>query len=69
MTKSDSVDITKANTWISCITLSEESKEQLKIWHQNNRHLNCKKMVSVNSFSKIIYRDASSTGYADLYFK
>ena len=64
MTKSLSVDITKVNTWCSCIILSEESKEQLKFWQQNIRYLNCKKMFSVSSFSQIIYSDASATGYA-----
>ena len=64
MTKSLSVDICKASTCFSMIILSDESKEQLKIWQQNIRYLNCKRMFGANRCSKIIYRDASSSGYA-----
>ena len=64
MTKSLSYDIKEANTWFSCIILSEESKVQLEFWQENIKHLNCKRMFSVHSFSKIIFSDASSTGFA-----
>ena len=64
MTKSLSYDIKEANTWFSCIILSEESKVQLEFWQENIKHLNCKRMFSVHSFSKIIFSDASSTGLA-----
>ena len=63
MTKSLSYDIKEANTWFSCIILSEESKVQLEFWQENIKHLNCKRMFSVLSFSKIIFSDASSMGY------
>ena len=46
------------------IILSDESKEQLKFWQQNIRHLNCKRMFCANRCSKIIYSDARSSGYA-----
>ena len=64
MTKSLSVDICKASTWFSVIILSDESKEQFKFWQQNIKHLNCKRMFCANSWSKIIYSDASASGYA-----
>ena len=64
ITKSLSVDICKASTWFSVIILSEENKEQLKFWQQKIRHLNCKRMMCGNSYSKIIYSEASSSGYA-----
>ena len=47
-----------------CIILSEESKVQLEFWQENIKHLNCKRIISVHSFSKIIFSDASSTGFA-----
>ena len=64
MTMSLSVDICKASTWFSVIILSDENKEQLKFWQQNIRHLNCKRMLCANSYSKIIYSETSSSGYA-----
>ena len=64
MTKSLSYDIKDANTWFSCIILSEESEVQLEFWQENIKHLNFKRMFSVHSFSKIIFSDASSTGFA-----
>ena len=64
MTKSLSYDIKEDNTWFSCIILSKESKVQLEFWQENIKLLNCKRMFSVHSFSKIIFSDASSTGFA-----
>ena len=37
---------------------------QLKFWQKNIKHLNCKRMFSVHSFSKVIFSNASSKGFA-----
>ena len=50
MTKSLSCDIKEANTWFSCMILSEESKVQLEFWQENIRHLNCKRMLVFTVF-------------------
>ena len=64
MTKSLSVDIYKASTWFSLIILSDESKEQLNFWQQNIRSINRKKMFCINKCSKMIFSDASASGFA-----
>ena len=64
MTKSLSFDICKDSTWFSVIIVFDESEEQLKSWQQNIIHLNCKRRFCANRCSKIIYSDASSSGYA-----
>ena len=64
MTKTLSADIKKASTWFSLITLSDESKEQLKWWQQNIRSINRKKMFCIIKCSTMIFSDASASGFA-----
>ena len=64
MSKSLSADIKKASTWFSLITLSDESKEQLKWWQQNIRSINRKKMFCIIKCSTMIFSDASASGFA-----
>jgi hypothetical protein len=63
MTKSLSLDITAANSWNSKIALSNSSVKQFSFWKTNiptlNSHLFCRDL----SVQKIVYSDASDTGY------
>ena len=59
-----SLDILNANTWISYIQLSEESCKQLLFWKDNLSVLNTKYIFESHKCTKIVYSDASSTGFA-----
>ena len=59
-----SIDILKAYSWDSFISLSYVSIEQLKFWKSNLNNLNIKDIYESNKCSKIVYSDASSTGFA-----
>ena len=64
MTRYLNIDILKAYSWDSFISLSYESIEQLKFWKSNLNNLNIKDIYESNKCSKIVYSDASSTGFA-----
>ncbi|MEW8544359.1 MAG: reverse transcriptase domain-containing protein [Candidatus Thiodiazotropha sp.] len=64
MTRYLSIDILKAFSWDSFIPLSCESIEQLKFWKSNLQNLNIKDIYESHKCTKIVYSDASSTGFA-----
>ena len=64
MTKSLSINITKAISWNSYIQLSDESKAQLLFWKKSLFQLNKKSLKCLNTCSRIVYSDASNSGYA-----
>ena len=64
MTKYLSFDIAKAKSWFSFIILSENRKDQLKFWRGNLNRLNLKRIFDQENCTKIIYSDASSSGFA-----
>ena len=64
MTRYLSIDILKAFSWDSFISLSCESIEQLKFWKSNLQNLNIKDIYESHKSTKIVYSDASSTGFA-----
>ncbi|MES9971262.1 MAG: reverse transcriptase domain-containing protein, partial [Candidatus Thiodiazotropha sp.] len=63
MTRNLSIDILKARTWNSYIRLSNESMNQLLFWKQSLSSINSRVFTEVYITSKMIFSDASSTGY------
>jgi len=64
MSRSLSVDIVKAPHWEAYIPLSTESIGQLEFWRENLNAINSKGLLESHKYSKIVYSDASNTGYA-----
>lgn len=64
MTRYLSMDILKAYTWNSYIRLSSESIEQITFWKNSIQNINVRKLKSYSICSKIVYSDASQSGYA-----
>ena len=64
MTRYLSMDILRAYTWNCYIKLSAESLEQVVFWKNNIKKINVRKLKSYNVCSKIVYSDASHSGYA-----
>ena len=63
MTRALSIDILQAKYWDSYIVLSNESINQLKFWEANLKLINRKDIFESTKCSKIVFSDASSTGY------
>ena len=63
MTRSLSVDIDRAFSWNSFITLSDESLKQLHYWSENLKNVKHKVIDKIQVYSKIVYSDASSVGF------
>ena len=59
-----SADILNAKHWDAYIQLSCESCEQLSFWDKTLDVLNFKDLFESHKCTKIVYSDASSTGYA-----
>ena len=64
MTRYISMDILKALTWNSYIKLSTESRQQLVFWKATLESLNVRYLDVAGSCSRIVYSDASGTGFA-----
>lgn len=64
MNKCLSFDITKAKSWFSFMTLSENSKDQIEFWRGNLNKLNLERIFDQESCTKIIHSDASASGFA-----
>lgn len=64
MTRYLSSDILTARYWDSYIHLGEGSRQQLEFWNQNLEALNRKNLHESHKCSKIVFSDASATGYA-----
>ncbi|XP_053391932.1 uncharacterized protein LOC128554660 [Mercenaria mercenaria] len=64
MTRYLSADILTARHWDSYICVSLESVEQLMFWKANIGIINNRKLFELHRCSKIVYSDASRTGYA-----
>ena len=64
MTRYLSLDILTVRYWDSYIYLGEESRQQLGFWNQNLEALNRKNLYESHKCSKIVFSDASATGYA-----
>ena len=66
MTRYISVDtcILKARTWDLYIKLSTESHQQLIVWENTLVSLNTRNLNVAGSCSRIVYSDASGTGFA-----
>ncbi|XP_072042758.1 uncharacterized protein [Amphiura filiformis] len=63
MTKSLHVCVEGKENWESFVCVSEEAISELEFWRENIRTLNCAKVELKTAASKIVYSDASSTGY------
>lgn len=63
MSRSISVDILKAVSWESCVTVSDDSKIQLQFWLDNIVTVNTRKLFYIPSCDKIVYSDASSYAF------
>ncbi|KAL5007181.1 hypothetical protein ScPMuIL_015987, partial [Solemya velum] len=59
-----SIDIIKAPNWNSYISLSTDSLCQIQFWNSKLHLIKSRKMFESNKYSKIVYSDASNTGYA-----
>jgi hypothetical protein len=64
MTRFLSMDVLKAQTWNSYVSISHESFEQLCFWETNMAVLSHRKLNTAGVCSKIVYSDASSTAFA-----
>ena len=64
MTRYISMDILKASTWNSFIKLSTESCQQLLFWQSTLECLNVRNLNGAGSCSRVVYSDASGTGFA-----
>ena len=64
MTRYLSADILCARHWEQYIGLSDESLHQLKFWQENMRLINTKSIFEAQKCTKIVFSDASATGYA-----
>ena len=64
MTKYLSADILNAKHWDAYIQLGADSYEQLLFWNKNLELLNSEDLFEAHKCTKIVYSDASSTGYA-----
>ena len=51
-------------TWKSCVVLSEEAKGELKFWFDNLEFLNGQNIWRSPSAVRVVYSDASDTGFA-----
>ena len=63
MTRSLSIDILSSASWNSMIYLSEESISQTLFWENTLEKINDREMKCVTGSSRIVYTDASETGY------
>ncbi|XP_060076460.1 uncharacterized protein LOC132556090 [Ylistrum balloti] len=63
MTRYISMDISQVFSWSAYIKLSDESLLQLKFWRENVNNINVKTLSEVEKCSKIIYSDASGSGF------
>lgn len=63
MTRYLSADILTAFSWNSCTTLSPESLEQIQFWENHLNLVNAKNIFESHKCSKIVYSDASKTGF------
>ncbi|XP_068240109.1 uncharacterized protein [Palaemon carinicauda] len=64
MTRNLSIDVLAASHWDQYIKISDESKRQLEFWQISLSELNIKHTNVSFQCSKIVYSDASSTGFA-----
>lgn len=64
MTRNLSRDILMAFSWDVYIPLTQESIDQLSFWETHLGKLNVKDIFESHKCSKIVYSDASSTGFA-----
>ena len=64
MTRYLSMDILKAYTWNSYIKLSPGSLGQVSFWKNSIQNVNVRRLKSYSVCSKIVYSDASQSGYA-----
>ena len=63
MTRYLSADILQAKHWDMYIRLCDESRQQLLFWNNNLDVLNSKDLYESHKCTKLVYSDASSTGY------
>lgn len=63
MTKYLTIDINRALSWNSNIDLSDDSLDQIYFWRQNLHEVNIKYFNHDVSCQRIVYSDASNTGY------
>ena len=64
MTRYLSADVLEAKHWEQYIQISEESMKQLVFWKDNIKLINSKDIFESQKCTKIVFSDASSTGYA-----
>ena len=64
MTRNLSMDILRTFSWGAYISLSQESIGQLSFWKAHLGKLNIKDIFESYKCSKIVYSDASTTGFA-----
>lgn len=63
MTRYLSMDVLSANTWSSYLKLSSESLDQLDFWKFSLSEFNIKSIFDFHICLKIVYSDASSSGF------
>lgn len=64
MTRCLSIDIVRAFSWDSYIGLSQESLYQMEFWQSTIDSINSKNIFESYRCTKVVYSDASSTGFA-----
>ena len=64
LTRYLSIDISAAHNWHAYIKLSKNSLEQIKFWEMNLLKINKRFLDKDATCTKIVYSDASGTGYS-----
>ena len=52
-------------TWKSCVVVSEEARGELKFWFDNLEFLNGQNIWRSPSAVRLVYSDASDTGFVE----
>lgn len=63
MTRCLSIDTSSATSWNSMIFLSKDSIDQISFWKHTLDKINCRKMKCISGSNRVVYTDASDTGY------
>ena len=63
MTKHLTIDINASLSWFSYIKLSDASLEQLVFWRDSVKNINIKHFTTDESCQRVVYSDASDTGF------
>lgn len=64
MTRHLSIDVLTAKHWDQFVPVNKESLEQLEFWKSNLQSINSRSVFESHKCSKVVYSDASHTGFA-----